>query len=89
MSFGPYPEVSLAAARARRDEARAVLRDGADPMAPRRAAMPTLTLKEAGDAYWQGRQDVSDSYRANASARKRSRGSAFVMTASSRRFSSR
>lgn len=31
LSFGPYPEVSLADARAARDEARAHLRDGIDP----------------------------------------------------------
>lgn len=31
LSFGPYPEVSLADARAARDEARANLRDGIDP----------------------------------------------------------
>jgi len=36
MSFGPYPEVSLAEARARRDQAKAELRSGSDPMAPRR-----------------------------------------------------
>lgn len=31
LSFGPYPEVPLAEAREKRDEARAVLRDGRDP----------------------------------------------------------
>lgn len=38
LAFGVYPEVSLAEARARRDEARALLRDGKDPSAERRAA---------------------------------------------------
>lgn len=31
LTFGPYPEVTLADARTKRDEARAVLRDGRDP----------------------------------------------------------
>jgi integrase len=38
LSFGVYPDVSLAEARARRDDARAAIRDGADPGATRRAA---------------------------------------------------
>jgi len=38
LAFGVYPEVSLAEARTRRDEARALLRDGKDPSAERRAA---------------------------------------------------
>lgn len=38
ISFGVYPEVSLAEARSRRDEARALLRDNRDPVAQRRAA---------------------------------------------------
>ena len=37
LSFGQYPEVSLAEARRRRDEARAVIRDGGDPAADKRA----------------------------------------------------
>lgn len=37
LSFGVYPEVSLAEARARRDDARTAMRDGADPGATRRA----------------------------------------------------
>lgn len=66
MSFGPYPEVSLAAARARRDEVKATLREGADPMAPRRVKRAGMTLEEASAEYWKGRRDLSDSYRANA-----------------------
>src|SRR5205823_8716591 len=31
LSFGPYPEVSLAEAREQRDAAKAMLRDGRDP----------------------------------------------------------
>src|SRR5690606_32910330 len=64
MSFGPYPEVSLAAARARRDEVKVTLREGADPMAPRRVKRAGMTLEEASAEYWKGRRDLSDSYRA-------------------------
>ncbi len=66
MSVGPYPEVSLAEARTKRDELKATLRDGGDPMAPRRATRKGLTLREASEAYWSGRKDISPSYRANA-----------------------
>lgn len=38
LAFGVYPEVSLAEARRRRDEAKALLRDGKDPGAERDAA---------------------------------------------------
>jgi integrase len=37
LSFGVLPEVSLAEARKRRDDARAAIRDGADPAATKRA----------------------------------------------------
>lgn len=37
LALGVYPEVSLAAARAKRDQARALLRDGKDPSAVKRA----------------------------------------------------
>lgn len=66
ISFGPYPVVSLAAARLKRDEAKRYLFDGQDPMSPRRINRQSMTLKEASDAYWAGRKDVSDSYRSNA-----------------------
>ena len=36
LSFGVYPEVSLAEARKRREAARALLREGRDPMVERR-----------------------------------------------------
>lgn len=65
-SFGPYPAVSLADARAKRDALKATLRDGGDPMASRRAVRKGMTLQEASDAFWSGRDDLSDSYRANA-----------------------
>lgn len=66
ISFGPYPEVSLAEARAKRDEAKAALRTGSDPMSPRRAARKGKTFAEATTDYWSGRKDLSDSYRRNA-----------------------
>ena len=66
MSLGPYPQVTLAAARAKRDEIKGALRDGHDPMAPRRQQRRNAaTLREACDAYWAGRGDLSASYRAN------------------------
>lgn len=64
LSFGAYPEVSLAEARRRRDEARAVLRDGGDPMAPRKAVQ-SQCLQDAAETYWRGRHDVTDAYRSN------------------------
>jgi len=75
-SFGPYPDVTLAEARKRRDELKAALRDGLDPMATRKASRREsslhgksrkwITLREASDDYWAGRLDISPSYRANA-----------------------
>jgi len=75
-SFGPYPEVSLAEARQKRDELRAALRDGLDPMADRKATRSEnrlhgksrkwITLREASEEYWEGRKDLSSSYLANA-----------------------
>lgn len=66
MSFGPYPDVSLQQARARRDEEKAKLRTGEDPMAVRRAERKGITLREASNTYWQGRRDITDDYRTNA-----------------------
>jgi len=62
MSFGPYPEVSLAEARKKRAEAKATLREGSDPMAPRKAK-PAPTLREEWNAYWSGKQDLTDAYK--------------------------
>jgi integrase len=62
-TFGPYPLVSLADARARRDELRKMLAAGETPKARHSRGMP---WKDAVDAYWTQRQDVSDTYRANA-----------------------
>jgi integrase len=65
-SFGPYPDVSLAEARAKRDQLRADLRDGVDPMAERKAKRAGLTFKQAAETYWAGRKDVSQGYLADA-----------------------
>lgn len=65
-SIGPYPAVSLAEARQQRDELKATLRDGGDPMASRKAVRRGVTLRSACDEYWAGRKDISASYRANA-----------------------
>jgi integrase len=66
ISFGPYPEVSLSQARTKRDEVKAKLRDGDDPMAPRKAIRKGLTLGEASATYWAGRKDITAAYRMNA-----------------------
>lgn len=66
MSFGPYPEVSLAEARERRDAEKAKLRSGEDPMAARRVMRRGISLAEANEAYWAGRKDLTDAYRENA-----------------------
>ncbi len=62
-AFGAYPLVSLADARARRDELRLRLAQGE---APKPKIRPTITLEKACEAYWAGRHDLSDSYRDNA-----------------------
>lgn len=66
ISFGDYPAVSLAAARAKRDEVKAGLREGADPMQPRKAQASRLSFEDAAMQYWEGRHDISPSYRSNA-----------------------
>src|SRR5690606_12703380 len=48
MSFGPYPEVGLAEARERRDDAKAKLRDGINPVVHRRPShQKNMTLRDA------------------------------------------
>lgn len=67
MSLGPYPEISLADARTKRDQARAKLRDGVDPMHERRAPPAAAqTFTKACQEYWRGRKDLSPGYVANA-----------------------
>ena len=65
ISIGPYPLIALSAARAKRDELKITLLSGDDPMAPRRAKRATITLAEAAEQYWGGRQDLSPSYLMN------------------------
>lgn len=66
MSLGPYPAVSLAEARKKRDALKDTLRDGGDPMAPRRETRKGLTFEEAARTFMAGRKDWSDDYRTNA-----------------------
>lgn len=66
ISIGPYPEVGLAEARAKRDALRAEVRAGVDPAQQRKQARAGLTLADAVAQYWAGRRDVSDGYRATA-----------------------
>lgn len=44
LTFGPYPALTLVDARARRDEAKALLRDGKDPAVERRLIVKAQTL---------------------------------------------
>jgi len=66
MSLGAYPALSLAAARVRRDEVKLALLDGSDPMAGRKATRRGVSLAEACEVFWGGRNDLSASYRHNA-----------------------
>lgn len=68
ISFGPYPEIGLAEAREKRDEVKAQLRDGDDPMGARRTKRhaKSKTLAQCNEEYWDGRNDLSSSYRTNA-----------------------
>jgi len=62
-TLGPYPLLSLAEARSRRDDIRRKLLDGLDVKARPRKSIP---FTDACAQYWAGRRDVSDGYRANA-----------------------
>ncbi len=68
ISFGPYPEVSLAQAREKREGAKAALRTGVDPMALKRptAGVEQLSFAEASKTYWATRKDLSEGYRKTA-----------------------
>ena len=63
-ALGAYPLITLAEARAKRDELRKKLADGVSPKAQKVRKVPTLL--EASDAYWDGRLDITDAYRMNA-----------------------
>lgn len=60
--IGPYPAVSLADARQKRDGIKAMLRDGQNPAEARKPARNAYTLDDAHTAYWSGRKDLSPSY---------------------------
>lgn len=64
-TFGAYPEVTLAEARARRDALREAMRAGTDPRAIRPRASG-MTVSQACSTYWGARRDISEGYRANA-----------------------
>lgn len=63
-TIGAYPLIGLAMAREKRDELRLALRNGAPIKAPKRKSVKTL--EAASEAYWEGRKDISPSYRMNA-----------------------
>lgn len=47
LSFGPYPEISLKAARAKRDEARGLLAEGKDPQREKQASKLAAKMEAA------------------------------------------
>ena len=61
--LGPYPLLTLADARTKRDEFRRKLLDGVDVKAKPKQS---ISFSKAVETYWAGRKDVSDGYRANA-----------------------
>jgi len=63
-TFGPYPLLGLADARAKRDAVRLAMVNGT-PLKPVKKA-ETLTLSKASERYWEGRKDLSTSYVMNA-----------------------
>lgn len=74
MSLGDYPLIPLAQARIKLSEIKANLLAGNDPMGERAQARElhkkdanTVLFKNACEQYWEGRKDVSDNYRMNAS----------------------
>lgn len=63
-TFGPYPLLTLADARKKRDDLRRQLLDGQDPRP--KVQKKTPTLAEAIDTYWGTlRKDISPTYRSN------------------------
>lgn len=61
-TFGPYPLVSLAEAREKRDALRKQLLDGQDPRKAARAKVEKMKFRAACIAYWSGRHDVTEAY---------------------------
>lgn len=64
LSLGTYPDVSLKQARIRRDEARALLADGVDPSAHRKAAKEANTNR-AGNSFEVIAREWFDKHSAN------------------------
>lgn len=62
-TLGDYPLITLADARTKRDELKKGLLNG---VTPKRKTTGQPTFKEACETYWDGRKDVSDSYREGA-----------------------
>lgn len=67
-TFGPYPLVTLAEARERRDGVRRALLAGEPVAQPAKKVHRGIALRAASETYWAGRKDVSPSYLANATA---------------------
>ncbi len=67
ISFSPYPEVSLAEAREKRDDVKAKLRENTDPIASRQEENDpnALIFKEASEQYGEGRKDLTENYKKN------------------------
>jgi len=67
-TFGPYPRVSLADARKRRDDLMQALDRGEDPKAKKEPKKPAdvLTFQTACENFWRGRKDITSGYRDNA-----------------------
>jgi integrase len=61
--LGPYPLLSLADARIKRDELRRRLLDGVSIKTKAKLSIP---FNDAARLYWAGRKDVSEGYRSNA-----------------------
>ena len=73
-ALGKYPAMTLADARVGREALKATLQKGGDPMADRlakrsRRSKTFMSLAEASETYWDGRQDLTDGYVANAKRR--------------------
>ncbi len=72
LAHGPYPLITLQQVREKRDDALRLLLEGQDPKKAAKAAtapaasQKCITLQEASDRYWDGRQDLSEGYLANA-----------------------
>lgn len=65
LTFGPYPLVSLAEARVKRDDAKRALLAGSPVKAVPTKVPTSITLSAACDAYFQTRKDLSASYLMN------------------------